>query len=459
MSRLKLLLLAAFLGFAPPALALSSNVNGLTASGAIVGTQLFYCPIGASTDLKCSAAQIAAYNYSLMNGDCTASGIGAITCTKTNGVSYGPLATAALTNTRAGDIVYWNGSAWAILPGNNVQNPGFLQETNLGVPSWVAGTASGVSSFSTTCPVAGPSTGAVTLTNGANPIAYSASHTMLAAECGSNIEASGASTTITALSTITAGYQFTVSNQNASGGANVTVAPGGSNTFNGSAGNITLTPGQSIGVAAGSSATNWDVFGLSSPVGASITGPGYNTSNIFLDRDISSVGAAASAPALLTAYCIPTWINNINPLGGGTGTLGTLYFDVTTLAAGGNVQVALYSNGTNNRPNALLGATANISTAATGWITATISASVSQGQYWFCTQSDNTTVRWEQNSVTVSMNNVGYASPTNITTNIARGISTTTGISAFGTWPSFAAASWTQINFPPIIQFQFTSIP
>ena len=95
MSRsIKLLLIAALAVFWPAlSFAASSNVNGLTASGAIVGTQLFYCPIGASTDLKCSAAQIAAYNYSLMSGDCTASGTGAITCTKTSGTAFGALAT------------------------------------------------------------------------------------------------------------------------------------------------------------------------------------------------------------------------------------------------------------------------------------------------------------------------------------------------------------------------------
>src|SRR5690348_6630788 len=91
---LRKLLLIAILAIAPSlSWAASSNVNSLTASGAIVGTQLFYCPIGAATDLKCSAAQIAAYNYSLMSGDCTASGTGAITCTKTSGTAFGTLAT------------------------------------------------------------------------------------------------------------------------------------------------------------------------------------------------------------------------------------------------------------------------------------------------------------------------------------------------------------------------------
>jgi len=40
--------------------------------------------------------------------------------------------------TRAGDIAYWNGSSWGTLPGNNTTT-GLLQQTNTGVPSWVSG--------------------------------------------------------------------------------------------------------------------------------------------------------------------------------------------------------------------------------------------------------------------------------------------------------------------------------
>lgn len=37
--------------------------------------------------------------------------------------------------TRAGDIIYWNGSIWTNLPGNNTGTK-ILQETSAGVPSW-----------------------------------------------------------------------------------------------------------------------------------------------------------------------------------------------------------------------------------------------------------------------------------------------------------------------------------
>ena len=45
--------------------------------------------------------------------------------------------------TRAGDIIYWNGTAWVTLAGNNAGTQ-FLQETSAGVPSWATiATASG----------------------------------------------------------------------------------------------------------------------------------------------------------------------------------------------------------------------------------------------------------------------------------------------------------------------------
>jgi hypothetical protein len=75
------------------ALAASSNVNSLTASGAIVGAQLTYCPVGATTDYKCTFTQVDAFINAQFSGDCTASGTGALTCTKTNGTAFGGLAT------------------------------------------------------------------------------------------------------------------------------------------------------------------------------------------------------------------------------------------------------------------------------------------------------------------------------------------------------------------------------
>src|SRR6202000_1037805 len=92
---LKRLALAALLALGlSQAEAASSNVNSLTSSPAIVGSQLTYCPVGASTDYKCSFTQIDTFINSNFSGDCTVASGGAVTCTKTNGTSFGSFATA-----------------------------------------------------------------------------------------------------------------------------------------------------------------------------------------------------------------------------------------------------------------------------------------------------------------------------------------------------------------------------
>lgn len=45
------------------------------------------------------------------------------------------------TPTRAGDVIYWNGSSWASLAGNN-SGTNFLEENSSGAPSWAASTGS-----------------------------------------------------------------------------------------------------------------------------------------------------------------------------------------------------------------------------------------------------------------------------------------------------------------------------
>jgi len=57
--------------------------------------------------------------------------------TATGVIPCNTFATLAPTPIRAGDIIYWNGSAWIDLAGNN-GSTGFLQETGAGVPSWAA---------------------------------------------------------------------------------------------------------------------------------------------------------------------------------------------------------------------------------------------------------------------------------------------------------------------------------
>lgn len=79
--------------FGSQAQAVGSRPNDMTASGAIVGTQLLWCPTGITADLKCTFTQVGAYINSLVSGDCAATGTGTFTCTKTSGTAFGALAT------------------------------------------------------------------------------------------------------------------------------------------------------------------------------------------------------------------------------------------------------------------------------------------------------------------------------------------------------------------------------
>jgi hypothetical protein len=89
-------------------------------------------------------------------GDST--GAAASTAFVTNAIST---FTAFPSPTRAGDVIYWNGSSWVTLPGNN-SGTQFLQETSSGVPSWAtvsnAGTLVSIVTYSGTQTITIPAT-------------------------------------------------------------------------------------------------------------------------------------------------------------------------------------------------------------------------------------------------------------------------------------------------------------
>ena len=90
-----LLIIAGLLSLASPAAqAANSTVTAMTAASALGGTELLYVVQGAA-DRKGTPAQFATYIYGLASGDCTISGVGAVVCTKTNGVAFTALATTA----------------------------------------------------------------------------------------------------------------------------------------------------------------------------------------------------------------------------------------------------------------------------------------------------------------------------------------------------------------------------
>lgn len=86
--------------------------------------------------------------------------------------SIAAIPAALPTPTRAGDLIYWNGSKWVALAGNN-SGTQILQENASGVPSWVA--VGGAGTVTSVALLNG--TGGVSIT-GTNPITSSGSMTI-----------------------------------------------------------------------------------------------------------------------------------------------------------------------------------------------------------------------------------------------------------------------------------------
>lgn len=136
--------------------------------------------------------------------------------------------------TRAGDIIYWDGSIWNHLAGNN-SGTQFLQETVTGVPSWAAAGGTGtVTSIATTSPITG---GTITTTG---TIACATCVTSAAALTTNGIVIGQGSQTsaVIALPTAVTGLTYVLTSAGAANswaiqGINSTAAQTGVYTFNG----------------------------------------------------------------------------------------------------------------------------------------------------------------------------------------------------------------------------------
>lgn len=239
-------------GGGPSSITLPQTIGGTVIQG---GTLWF-----PSTTQMASTALLAA-NALVVGG-----GTGAAPHTVTTGLNV--LTTLAVavnaaggiiapTPSAAGDIAFWNGTAWVILPGNGTGTR-ILQETASGVPSWITSAAAGVSDFSTLCPASGPSTGSVTLTNGLTFTAKTVTYTFTTADCGSWYDwTTTGSTPVPAILPTSPGAGFyisTIENSRAST-ANLLLCDGTvssgvctpTGTIDG-ANSMSLTPGSSVAV-------------------------------------------------------------------------------------------------------------------------------------------------------------------------------------------------------------------
>lgn len=79
-----LLTLCMMLGLLAPVRAADSTVQSMTASGAIVGGQLLYCPTTTPADFKCTFTQVATFLFGLVNSGLTCTSAGVCTPTEIN---------------------------------------------------------------------------------------------------------------------------------------------------------------------------------------------------------------------------------------------------------------------------------------------------------------------------------------------------------------------------------------
>jgi len=265
-----------------------------------------------------------------------------------------------------------------------------------------------------------------------------------------------APTTVNLMASPIVGQQLTVSDCKGDAAANnITILPNAGNV-DGSANYVIASNfGSWTGVYNG---TIWKTVGAGQTASSGSAGgphPGYIVNNWY-----SPVGynAAAATPVLNGANSV-TCSFGIVPQSVTASTLGGR---ITTLAAGGNVQFAVYTNGAWGRPSTLVAATGNISTAAAGAVNGVASAPLPAGNYWFCQNADNATVVLTAQGGSTASPYVGSAAQGSAGTGPALPILGVSTAQTFGTWPSFTSGTvWGEITtaIAPYLLFKVASSP
>jgi hypothetical protein len=172
--------------------------------------------------------------------------------------------------------------------------------------------------------------------------------------------------------------------------------------------------------------------------------PGYISGNWYHFSEDASTGtgtALGSGNIRLTPFLLRDAVS-INSLG----------TRVSTVSAGGNIQLAIYgNNNATGRPtgNALI-TTASISTSVVGVVSAVNAGgdtTLAPGLYWMAVNADNATVIC-QPGITITMSRMGYlvgnATQSNISGAAGSVTSSLAVTQAFGTWPDLTGATFVE---------------
>lgn len=146
-------------------------------------------------------------------------------------------------------------------------------------------------------------------------------------------------------------------------------------------------------------------------------------------------------------------------------TISQLGSRVTTSSAGGNVQFAVYANGSWGRPSTLIVATGNITTAAAAVVNAAVTKSLSAGNYWWCQNADNATVVMSSQGTSVwtgATSYLGAIGQGSVGTGPASPIPGISIAQTFGAWPTWTSGTaWAEVSAAsaPMVAFKVNSVP
>lgn len=249
-------------------------------------------------------------------------------------------------------------------------------------------------------------------------------------------------------------------------------------------------PNAAPGVPANFSATNDPVVGNDSTQGYQVGSIWLNTSTgkIFFARSVAT-GAAVWVPYTgapqAPNYVVSNWYIPSGITFSGTTTpnatslyafpfiateritIGACGTRVTTAQASQNFQCAIYANNaaTNRPTGAALSNTPDISTAATGAITASLGAAVqieAGRMYWLAYMGNATTAQFYANAAQGSPAGywIGSTTANGVVGNQVSLNGVTVGGQTYGTWPNLTSASFSesQVGMPGVI-FQVASVP
>lgn len=172
--------------------------------------------------------------------------------------------------------------------------------------------------------------------------------------------------------------------------------------------------------------------------------PGYIAGNWYLP--LGHVAAAGVALGANSIRCIPFFLPQ--PV-----TITHLGTRITTLAAGGNMKVAIYANNpaTGRPTGTALASTGNLATDSATILSAAIaetSVTLQPGVYWMCAWADNGTVvcRTQAAASGGTPQLIGSATEASINSASTSAVLTIASALAYGAWPDLTGATFTEVT-------------